>query len=128
MHLTLSVLGYQINDKYWGGVLRARIGLTPARCDLEGWIPNFFVIYIFKYILLTRIPPKKQKSKKKRPRTQNSKFSSRFGKNSLISRKCPPIGQISIFWGLVFCIHPYLYNTDRLYNNKHKFVHTYLRR
>ena len=31
--LTLSVLGYQINDKYWGGVLRARIGLTSARGD-----------------------------------------------------------------------------------------------
>ena len=33
--LTLSVLGYQINDKYMGvgGVLRARIGLISARGD-----------------------------------------------------------------------------------------------
>ena len=117
--IAIQVLYKHFNPIPYGisipAVLRGGVKNTPpAKNIFRSVIFQFFYTYNESYVQLAKIKKKIQNFLKT---AEKSNFWKIFGNFQISkkSQKCPPFGQISIFWALIFCKHPYFDSSNWLF-------------
>ena len=110
--LTLPATGSRFRGCHRGGGKFC----PPSKSMLEALLRGMMEIVIDCHIILGPHEKNQDQIWKIGRFMDNFRFFLAQVKKNFIGQKWPPFGQISIFWALVFCKHPYFYSTNGLCN------------